>query len=265
MIQILIVEDEIPARNSLKKDVASILDGGAVISVAGDGIEALEIASNFRPDILLTDIRMPRMLGTQLAEKVLELYPLCKVIFLSGYSDKNFLRFAIKLGVIDYIEKPIDFEDLKKALTKAVATVQELTSNSHAGDDAILSDLFKSRPAAALPLPQNGSFAAAILSPCTEYTSPIITLIKDTAQKSALNAYCHKKNTGAVEILLVNSGGDIRSKSMRSLRGFSFVSAKMNALNVQSGVSSMRLNTSTNPIKMRSIPRTWHFSGRQTR
>lgn len=222
MFNILIVEDETPSRNSLKYDVSLIMGDNAVIHVAEDGVEALKLVSDFQPDILLTDIRMPHMLGTQLAEKILELFPLCKIIFLSGYSDKNFLKSAIKLRVIDYIEKPIDIDDLEQALNKAIDAINMITLQKSNFDHEILHDLFKNKPITSSAIPDKGVFAVVILAPCNEYTTPIHAVIKDIAHKCGLDILLHTKNTGAIEILLMAQENTMREKIQSFFTRFFF-------------------------------------------
>lgn len=212
MINILIVEDEIPARNSLVFDVSEILGNEAVINSAANGPEALEIAKSSRPDILLTDIRMPHMLGTELAEKILDEYPGCKIVFLSGYSDKNFFKSAIRLGVVDYIEKPIDTDDLKNALIKAVSAVNSLYTSANDTDSEVLRSLFKNKTVTPGTLKEPAEYVAVILLPCCEYHSHVTTLAKEAAEKSGLHILCHKKNTGSIEILLTDQQKDISPK-----------------------------------------------------
>jgi len=222
MINILIVEDEMPSRNSLLYDVSSIMGNNAEIHAAEDGVKALKIASEFRPDILITDIRMPHMLGTQLAEKILELFPLCKIIFLSGYSDKDFFKSAIRLGVIDYIEKPIDTDVLEQALNKAVNTITEFKNQNSVSDHEILSALFKNKTVTTPSIPDTGVFAVIILSPCNEFITPSYNVIKDIAHKCKLDILLHTKNTGVIELLLINPENTMRSKIQSFFTRFFF-------------------------------------------
>lgn len=222
MLNILIVEDEIPSRNSLIYDVSSIMGNKAEIHAAEDGVKALKLASEFRPDILITDIRMPHMLGTQLAEKILELFPSCKIIFLSGYSDKDFFKSAIKLGVIDYIEKPIDTDILEQALNKAVNAITEFNNQNSISDHEILSDLFKNKTVTTVSVPDNGVFAVIILSPCNEFITPSYNVIKDIAHKCELDILLHTKNTGIIELLLINHDNTMRSKIQSFFTRFFF-------------------------------------------
>ena len=119
-MKLLVVDDEDYIRNG----VVASLNWGEIgikeLKEANDGLKGLEIANEFEPDIILADIRMPRMDGISMVYKVRENNPECCVIFMSGYSDKEYLKSAIKLSAITYVEKPVDLLELKEAIEKAV-------------------------------------------------------------------------------------------------------------------------------------------------
>ena len=130
----MIVDDEVLSRNQLISDLINIGVDENNLCTAETGIKALELAPDFKPDILLTDINMPRMLGTDLAKEILKLFPQCKIIFLSGYSDKEYLKAAIKLSVVDYLEKPLDTDELESAIKKAYDLIYK-EHNLHSSDE----------------------------------------------------------------------------------------------------------------------------------
>ena len=119
-MRLLIVDDEELTREGL---IAS-LDWNALgidqIFQADDGVNALDIARAQKPDIILCDVRMPRMNGIQLVERLEEFLPDTSVIFMSGYSDKEYLKAAIKLKAINYVEKPLNPEEIKEAVLEAI-------------------------------------------------------------------------------------------------------------------------------------------------
>lgn len=120
----MIVDDERMTRESLAKYVAwSTVHIGSV-RTARNGIEALAMAGQEPPEILLTDVRMPKMDGLELAERVKSLNPFCKIVFLSGYADKEYLKKAIHLQAISYVEKPVDLEEVKEAVRMAAAAFE---------------------------------------------------------------------------------------------------------------------------------------------
>ena len=118
-MRLLLVDDEFFVRERILKQ----LDWRALnideLREAANGTEAIHLMQNFRPDILLTDVRMPQMDGIKLAEEVSRFKPDCKIIFISGYSDVPYLRSAIRLHAVSYVEKPIDMEELAGSIRSA--------------------------------------------------------------------------------------------------------------------------------------------------
>lgn len=121
MIKIIVADDETITRKGLLKHIPWIDLGVDVVKEARDGFEALEIAKQLKPDILISDIRMPSMNGIELATSLRDILPDCKIIFLSGYTDKEYLKSAIHLKVISYVEKPIDKNKIIEAIKAAVS------------------------------------------------------------------------------------------------------------------------------------------------
>ncbi len=119
MITLLLVEDEAETRRGLQNFLPWGEIGIGRVEVAANGLAAVDLCESLRPDILLTDVRMPKMDGIQLALYIHERFPMCKVIFISGYSDKEYLKSAIKVGAAGYIEKPVDIPALKMMLMEA--------------------------------------------------------------------------------------------------------------------------------------------------
>lgn len=124
-IRFLIVDDESKTRNGLKKYVHWNNLGINELRYAANGIEALSICREFKPDIILADVRMPGMDGVTLCRHLREFLPYCQIIFLSGYSDKEYLKAAIDLGAVSYVEKPTVIRDVEDAVTKAVSHFTE--------------------------------------------------------------------------------------------------------------------------------------------
>lgn len=121
MIKLLIIDDEHATRKGLVKHIDWSELGVHLVEEAKDGLEGLEVARRFKPDIVISDIYMPGMNGIDLANHIKKQFPYCKIIFLSGYSDKEFLKAAINLNAVSYIEKPINLDEVREAVQKAVA------------------------------------------------------------------------------------------------------------------------------------------------
>ncbi|WP_214627515.1 response regulator transcription factor [Paenibacillus agaridevorans] len=123
MHHILVVDDE----PLIVRGVCNILSEleQTHIRYAHSPREARRIAEESRIDILITDVRMPGMSGLDLALHVRELWPRCKVIFLSGHADFEYLQFALRHGAFDYLMKPSDRETLLGLLRKAMDCIAE--------------------------------------------------------------------------------------------------------------------------------------------
>ena len=124
-MNLLIVDDEEITREGIIERLPWSELGIHQIQQADDGINALTLVENYKPSIVLTDVRMPRMDGIQMAIKLKEIFPHCVIIFMSGYSDKEYLKAAIQLNAVDYVDKPISIKELKSAVENAVKRFRE--------------------------------------------------------------------------------------------------------------------------------------------
>ena len=112
--RVLIVEDEENERTGLAELVTS---WGYRTDTAADGVEALEKVALFAPSIVITDVKMPRMDGIELAERLSQLAQTVAVVIVTAQKTTETAFHAGRLGVQDYIEKPIDFRRLRSILT----------------------------------------------------------------------------------------------------------------------------------------------------
>ncbi len=125
VVKLIIVDDEKTTRESLTEYIPWSNLNIDSVRTAKNGVEALSMADQDPPDILLTDVRMPKMDGLELAARVRIRFPSCKIVFLSGYADTEYLKKAIHLQAISYIEKPIDPEEVKEVMRTAVSRHEE--------------------------------------------------------------------------------------------------------------------------------------------
>jgi two-component system, response regulator YesN len=116
LIKLIVVDDERATREGLVDFVPWKDLGVDIVEAAEDGAKALELALEIQPDIVLSDVRMPKMDGIELAALLKEKLPECKVIFLSGYSDKEYLKSAINLKAVSYVEKPVNIEEISEVV-----------------------------------------------------------------------------------------------------------------------------------------------------
>lgn len=106
MYKVMIVDDEPIIRYGIRACLDWPALGLAVVGEYANGEEAYNAMQEERPDILITDIKMPLMDGIELSAKALALIPTLKVVFVSSYNDFEFVREGIRLGAVDYILKP---------------------------------------------------------------------------------------------------------------------------------------------------------------
>ena len=101
------VEDEIVTREGIRDNVNWHSHGFEFCGEAPDGEMALPLLQATQPDVLITDIRMPFMDGLELCRIVREQMPWVKIIILSGHDEFEYAQEAIKLGVTEYLLKPV--------------------------------------------------------------------------------------------------------------------------------------------------------------
>ncbi len=114
--KVLLVDDEKVIRKGIKKLLEDVITGYEVMWEASNGNEALEIANTEVPDLVITDIRMPEMNGIDFITYFKKRHPSISVIVISGHDDFIYVREALKLGVKDYLLKPISRSDLASIL-----------------------------------------------------------------------------------------------------------------------------------------------------
>lgn len=115
-IKVVIAEDEPVIRVGLASKIQEIDPDFLVAAEAEDGRAALEEVRDHRPQVVLTDIKMPVMDGMELIRQICLCHPMVKIVILSGYSDFTYTQQAIRYGVFNYLLKPIDDEALRDVL-----------------------------------------------------------------------------------------------------------------------------------------------------
>jgi len=129
MLKVLIAEDEVLIREGLKTQINWNAYGFEVDGVACDGKDALKIMEKVKPDLVITDIRMPFMDGIELIERTKMIYPNAFFVIISGYEDFEYAKKAIQLGVTEYILKPIIPEEIHETLDKVNKCISQNMKN----------------------------------------------------------------------------------------------------------------------------------------
>lgn len=119
MYKMIVVDDSEMTRQGIRASVNWEVMDVRIVGEAADGLEAMVLIHDTDPDIIICDIRMPKLDGIALINEVLPSHPSLQVIFFSGYSDKEYLKNAIKLEAVDYLYKPLQLHELIGAVEKA--------------------------------------------------------------------------------------------------------------------------------------------------
>ena len=118
MLKIFLAEDEVIVRETIKRMIPWEELGFELVGEAADGEMALPLLIRQKPDLLITDIKMPFMDGLTLAKLAKKELPELKIVILSGYDDFNYAKQAINIGVEDYLLKPITKNALIERLSE---------------------------------------------------------------------------------------------------------------------------------------------------
>jgi response regulator RpfG family c-di-GMP phosphodiesterase len=117
VVGVLVVDDEEPIRNALQRFLQGL---GLTVQTAGSGAEALAILHRQPIALMLCDIRMPGMSGIDLVPQALEVVPDLAVVMLSAVNDATSAALCMQRGAMDYLTKPLDLDDLGRAIQQAL-------------------------------------------------------------------------------------------------------------------------------------------------
>ena len=130
MLKTFLVEDEVVIREMIKKMIPWEQYGFELAGEAADGEMALPLILKSKPDLLITDIKMPFMDGLTLCRLVKKELPDIRIVILSGYDDFNYAKQAISIGVEDYLLKPIT----KNAFIERLEEIHDNRSKTDTGN-----------------------------------------------------------------------------------------------------------------------------------
>ncbi|MDO4284557.1 MAG: response regulator [Eubacteriales bacterium] len=134
-MNLLLVDDETVTREGILSIIPLEELGIDQVITAKNGKDGLSKVLSFSPDIILTDVKMPQMDGVSMSFELRKNFPDCSIIFMSGYADKEYLKSAIRLSAVNYIEKPFAPEELISTLRIAVQKCREKQALAHSADE----------------------------------------------------------------------------------------------------------------------------------
>lgn len=123
-LRILIADDVQETRRNTRLMLATI-DDVEVAAIAANGIQAVELAKEHHPDIVLLDINMPEMDGLSAYRRIAQIHPDTGCIIISAEKDTMTLRAAMSIGVQEYLIKPFTVDELEKAIARVSERVQK--------------------------------------------------------------------------------------------------------------------------------------------
>lgn len=125
MLKVFLVEDEFVVREGIKNKVDWKSHGYEFCGEAGDGELAFPMIQKLKPDIVITDIRMPFMDGLTLSKLIKKEMPWIEIIVLTGFEEFEYAKEAIKIGIAQYLLKPINSEELLKEVDGLAVKIEE--------------------------------------------------------------------------------------------------------------------------------------------
>ena len=125
MLKVFLVEDEYVVREGIKNNVDWNAHGYDFCGEASDGELAYSMIQKLKPDIVITDIRMPFMDGLTLSRLIKKEMPWVEIIVLTGYEEFEYAKEAIKIGIAQYLSKPINGEELLKEVDALAVKIEE--------------------------------------------------------------------------------------------------------------------------------------------
>lgn len=217
-MNIVVVEDEFNTREGLIQIINKYTNHN-VIGFAENGAKGVSVIEHLRPDIVLTDIRTPQMSGLEMLEELNKRGVEFTPIVLSGFSDFEYARQAIKLGVCEYLLKPVTVDDLNECLTQIEEKINNTDGKSKTAEELISlflsnqpesNDDFIKKLHIKLNASEKTEFSAILFtsSPERQVNSQLFGMIKDGLQSLCYeNSYVVQLSFGR-GILILTSGSE---------------------------------------------------------
>ena len=138
-IKILYVEDDEVARENGIEYLQNFFEQ---IYEASDAIKALQLYEKYQPDIIITDIQMPKLNGLEFVKRIRQKDKKTQIIIITAFCDKDYLLKAIELGLVKYLVKPVCEKEFEEALFLCVNSLQNNESNIIKLDENSYFDIF---------------------------------------------------------------------------------------------------------------------------
>jgi two-component system response regulator YesN len=194
-MKVLIVDDNRMIRRSVRAGVDWESLEMEVVGEASNGVEMAEIVEELRPDIVISDVKMPQADGFQMMDRARTAVAHLKFVMISGYDDFEYMREAIRKDVVDYLLKPVDEKELERSLGRARKRIEEERNRKEGGEEELLPHILLTKwlgneilsPAETSRLGRWDSMMAsfALINPIYAEDSPSTSLPVESAQRIA--------------------------------------------------------------------------------
>lgn len=128
MYKYIIVDDESLIRKGIIKQLEPLRDVALCVGEAANGQEAIAFIDDHQPSIVIVDMQMPIMTGTQLLTLLTKEYPDIQIIVISGYKDFDYVKHALSANAIDYVLKPFSSSQIQEAVLKAIQRLEDTSA-----------------------------------------------------------------------------------------------------------------------------------------
>ena len=125
LLKVLIVDDEYLIRSLIRMRIDWEENGMEIVGEAGCPDEAMRMVEDLKPNIIFTDICMPKMDGIDFASHVLERYPDIRIAVITGHDDFSYMQRSIRAGIVDYLMKPIQADELLTASRRMCESIKK--------------------------------------------------------------------------------------------------------------------------------------------
>lgn len=130
MVRVIVVDDEPLICNGIRRVMPWEELGCEFVGSFQNGAAVLESIEKLRPDLVISDIRMPKVDGLELTEQLRRRFPEIRVILLTGFKNFDYVQKGMELRTVRYILKPVDHRELRQAIEDAVAEIEDMQKNS---------------------------------------------------------------------------------------------------------------------------------------
>ena len=128
LYRLMLVDDEPEIREGMKEIVDWEACGFQLVSEADNGLDALMLAEQTRPDLVITDVRMRFMDGLEMVERMQTFLPMTQYIVVSGYDEFEYTRKSIQIRISDYVLKPICASEFVEVLSRAKRALDDASA-----------------------------------------------------------------------------------------------------------------------------------------